>query len=252
MLNGETTLTNQHKTLQNLDAIGNLIRKERAKEYPWGTDFQGAMYLKEQERKLELPKYIRRTGQLDSGRFIVHCQSVEQSLMLMNALEIHADKTFSRTHCKEFEVNTYDPISRRIVTLARVFIDDEDEESYYEAFKTIFDMAEKDAGHKIPWGHLMNDADSPTRTRIKAILLDEHGGQIRGLARYFNEKHPMNDEDFHILSIVKTCKVHYLRSINKLAKANYYDEQHQSIVSSIDELTVRTMQPSQSLPRYSS
>lgn len=249
MLNGETKLTNKHKTLQNLDVISNLIKKERAKEYPWGTDFQGAMYLKEQERKLGLPKYIRRTGQLDSGRFIVHCQSVEQSLMLMNALEIHADKTFSRTRCKEFEVNAYDPISRRVVTLARVFLDDEDEESYYEAFKAIFDTAEKDAGYKIPWGHLTeNNADSPTGTRIKAILLDEHGGQVGGLARYFNEKYPVDDEDFHILSIVKVCKIHYQRSINKLAKVNYHDERHQSIVSLICELTVRVMQPSQSLP----
>jgi hypothetical protein len=219
------------------------------KEYPWGTDFQGAMYLKEQERKLELSKYIRRTGELDSGRFIVHCQSAEQSRMLMNALEIHADKTFSRARCKEFEVNTYDPISCRIVTFARAFLDDETDESYYEAFKAIFDTAEKDIGNKIPWGHLMNDADSHTGTRIKAILLDEHGGQIQGLTRYFNEKHPVDDEDFHILSIVKTCKIHYLRSINKLAKTNCYDERHQSIISLIDEsLIIRIMQSSQSLP----
>lgn len=247
MLSGETKLTKYHKTLQNLDAVGNLIRRERAKEFPWGTDFHGALYLKEQEQKLQLPKYIRRTGQLDSGHFIVHCQSKEQSIMLMNAMELHADKTFSRTKCKEFEVNTYDPISRRILTVARVFFDDENEDAYFEAFKTIFDTAESDTGHRVPFGHLMDDAESPTGSRIKAILLDEHAGQIRGLAKYFQMKYPKDEHDFHVLRIVKTCGVHFLRSVNKLAKANHHDEQHQSNVTLIDDLTIRIMQPSQNL-----
>ena len=119
--------------------------------------------------------------------------------MLMYASEIHADKTFSRTKCREFEVNCYDNISRRIATLARVFMDHEDEWGYFQAFKAIFDQAEKDMGFRIPFSHLMTDDESPTQTRIKAILLDEHAGQIRGLARYFQSKYPNDEEDFHIL-----------------------------------------------------
>jgi hypothetical protein len=48
-----------------------------------------------------------------------------------------------------------------IVTLAGVFFDNEDEDSYFEVFRTVFDAAEKDCGHKVPFGHLMTDAESP-------------------------------------------------------------------------------------------
>ena len=78
----------------------------------------------------------------------------------------------------------------------------------------MFDQAEKDMGYRVPFGHIINDQDSPTKSRIKAILVDEHGGQIKGLARYFESKFPSDDvgKD-HILQIVKTCQVHYERSI---------------------------------------
>ena len=137
----------------------------------------------------------------------------------MHCTELHADKTFSRTKCREFEINSYDPISRRIVTLARVFMDHEDEWGYFQAFKSVFDQAEKDLGYRVPFGHLcLNDAASPTGSRIKAILLDEHPGQIKGLACYFHSKFPNDDKKFHILRMVKTCKVHYERSITALEK----------------------------------
>lgn len=57
--------------------------------------------------------YIRKTLQLPNGQFIVHCQSREQSRLLMHSYELQADKTFSRTRCREFEVNSYDPITKK-------------------------------------------------------------------------------------------------------------------------------------------
>ena len=116
-------------------------------------------------------------------------------------------------------MNSYDPVSQRIVTLARVYMHHEDEWGYYHAFKSVFDQAEKDMGYRIPFGHLTpNDQASPTGTRLKAILVDEHGGQMKGLNRYFQSKFPNDDKQYHILRIVKTCKVHYERSIRTLAK----------------------------------
>ena len=65
-------------------------------------------------------------------------------------------------------------------------------------------------GYKILFGHIIKkENQSPNGNRIKAILVDEHGGQIKGLANYFHSKFP-NDTGFeHILQIVKTCNVHY-------------------------------------------
>jgi hypothetical protein len=41
MLNGKTSFEQEHVALANQDVINYLIRKERIKEFPWGTDFQG-------------------------------------------------------------------------------------------------------------------------------------------------------------------------------------------------------------------
>lgn len=41
MLNGKTIFEKEHVTLANQDVINYLIRKEKIKEYPMGTDFQG-------------------------------------------------------------------------------------------------------------------------------------------------------------------------------------------------------------------
>jgi hypothetical protein len=214
LLNGDVNFGKKHAALINLDVLNYLIRKEKAKAFPWGTDFHGAQYLMQQD---EFKGYIRKTELSSDGHFVVHLQSKEQSRLLMHSTEIHADKTFKRTKTREFEFNCYDPISKRIATIARVFTDPEDSASYYNAFKLVFDQAEKDMGYPVPFGHIVKSDDkSPSKTRVKAILLDEHGGQIKGLAHYFESKFPNDTGEMHVLRIVKTCLVHYERSIKKL------------------------------------
>jgi hypothetical protein len=148
MLNGKLDLSQEHITLANADVINYLIRKERIKEYPWGMDFQGAQFLMTSQQNASNP-YIRETILYPDGHFVVFCQSKTQSRFLTHSTEIHADKTFSRTKCREFEFNSYDPVARKTTTLARVFTDYEDEEGYYRAFKLVFDQAEKDMKYEV-------------------------------------------------------------------------------------------------------
>jgi hypothetical protein len=72
----------------------------------------------------------------------------------------------------------------------------------------------------IPWGHLVPETKSSTGAvvpQIRAILVDEHGGQIKGIGTYFASEYPAEgDADWHVLRIVKVCQVHYERSINRL------------------------------------
>jgi hypothetical protein len=100
-------------------------------------------------------EYIRKCEAFADGHFIVHCQSREQSRLLLHSSELHIDKTFSRTKCRELEFNAYDPVAKSITTFARIFTDYEDELGYYHAFRLIFDQAERDTGKAIPWGHLV-------------------------------------------------------------------------------------------------
>jgi hypothetical protein len=195
-----------------------LFEKNELKNTQTAEIFCGAEYLMVQQGNTN--PYIRKTEQFPDGHFLVHLQSKEQSRLLMHSFELHVDKTFKRTKCKEFEFNSYDPIMKRIATLARVFTDFESAEGYFHAFKLVFDQAEKDMGYNIPFGHIVkSDQDSPTGSRIKAILVDEHGGQIKGLGQYFESKYPHDTGADHILQIVKTCQVHWERSIKSLEKA---------------------------------
>ena len=158
--------------------------------------------------------------QLDGGKFIILCMLKEQSALLMRSREIQADMTFNRTQCKEFEVNCYDEGISKTATLARVFTNAEDGENYYQLFRLVFDQAESDMGHRIPFGHIVaSDEESPSGKRVKAIILDESSGQMKGLIKYFQMKFPGDDPMAdHIRKLVKTCQVHYKRTINKLQR----------------------------------
>jgi hypothetical protein len=155
--------------------------------------------------------------QLDGGQFMILCMSKSQSQFLMSSREIQVDMTFNRTQYKEFEVNGFDERAKRIGTMARVLTNAEDEESYSQLFHLIFDQAESDLGYRIPFGHIISTDDkSPSGTRVKAIILDESAGQMKGLMKYFKSKFP-GDDSFkdHVLKIVKTCQVHYKRTLQK-------------------------------------
>jgi len=104
MLNGQKELTDTHIALFNYNAVNNFVQKLRAGQFPWGTDFQGIQYL--MRHQLSDP-YIRQTRYYEDGHFVVLCQFPEQSRLLLESYEIQADKTFSRTACHEFEINSY-------------------------------------------------------------------------------------------------------------------------------------------------
>ena len=227
MLDGKTTLSTHHIALANMDAVNHLIRKERLREYPNGTDILGVQH--QMTKQLSDP-YIRQAIQFDDGHFVVLCQFSQQSGAFFSVSEIQADKTFRRTRCREFELNTFNNSTRRTMTLSRVWTDYEDEYGYYQAFRLVFDTAEQDVGHKIRWGHLIGDSQSH-ECYIKAIIVDEHGGQMKGLGRYFTEKYPEYTSDEHVGKIVKVCQTHYFRSITKLGNkgvpkgiANFYSK----------------------------
>lgn len=219
LLGGATHLNERQLGSINYDTIGHLIRKEKLREFPFGTDILGVQHL--MQSRISDP-YIRRAIQSSDGHFVVLCQFEAQSNMYYNTIEIQADKTFRRTKIQEYEINAYDPVSHRIATLARVFTDYEDEEGYFQAVDLSWSVAEEDVGRRIPWAHLSDSRESTTRpptTQIKAILLDLHSAQIKGINRYFQKEYPTNGDgtaNWHTSCIVKLCQVHYERSIRKL------------------------------------
>lgn len=220
----------EHVALANQDVVNRLIKKEKLKEYPDGNGFLGVVHMMKSQPPSQ--QYIRAAIHYDNGKYMIHCQSVEQSRMLIRCLELQGDKTFARTSTQEFEINGYDEATGRIMTIARLYFDDDSEEAYFRAFSAVFDLAEKDTGVRIPFGHMYTDESSPTGTRIRAIILDMSRGQIGGLRRYFQSKFPNDDPDFHVVSIVKTCRVHFHRSIRKKERLRTDDRRYQGTTAS--------------------
>src|SRR5579864_6327835 len=98
-----------------------------------GTDILGVQHL----RVIQSPSdpYICSVTQHGNGHFVNLCQLKEQSQLFFQSYEIQADKTFKRTKCCEFEINSFDHSMKRTTTLARVFTDYEDAKGYEMAFK---------------------------------------------------------------------------------------------------------------------
>jgi hypothetical protein len=219
LLEGATHLNERRLGSINYDTIAHLVRKEKLREFPFGTDILGVQHL--MQSRISDP-YIRRAIQSSDGHFVVLCQFEAQSNIYYTTIEIQADKTFRRTKIREYEINAYDPVSHRIATLARVFTDYEDEEGYFQAVDLSWSVAEEDVGRRIPWAHLSDSQESTTQsptTQIKAILLDLHSAQMKGIGRYFQKEYPMKGDgtaNWHTSRIVKLCQVHYERSIRKL------------------------------------
>jgi len=72
--------------------------------------------------------YIRQAMQFDDGHFVVLYQFSEQSDAFFSISEIQADKMFRQTHCREFELNTFNNFTRCTLTLFSIWTDYENEE----------------------------------------------------------------------------------------------------------------------------
>jgi hypothetical protein len=219
LLNGDINLTETHVSMTNLDALNHLIRKERLREHPLGTDILGVQSL--MQRQLNDP-YIRAVYQFDNGKFMVLLQFIEQSHILYNSRELFIDKTFKQTKCQELEFNAFDHVSNCVTTVARVFTDCDDINGYQQSFRLVFGQAEKDVSkgkRRIPWAHLAPTVDL-TRKEVKAILVDEHSAQVKGLGKYFEQEYSElgHSAEWHIYRIVKVCQFHYGQTINALEK----------------------------------
>jgi hypothetical protein len=166
-----------------------------------------------------LPKnlrYVRKCELLDNGKFIIHCQFEDQSKLLAESRVLYVDKTFKRTACNELEFNSYDKGTGRITTLARIYTDLEDRQAYCQAFRSLFEVTERDIGRPIQLDHLTSHPDHVhvrTRTTLYAVLVDMHGGQAKGLMDYLQSRYPLPSAETHLSGLVKVCRVHYNRSI---------------------------------------
>lgn len=124
------------------------------------------------------------------------------------------DKTFKRTACNELEFNAWDSATDKIVTIARVYSDMESTEAYDHAITLVFDQAEKDVGRRLTFSHLCPKDEPLPSECIQSILVDMHGGQAKGIMKYFQDRRAINNPYEHLHGLVKVCHVHYIRSID--------------------------------------
>jgi hypothetical protein len=77
ILNEEEELNAQHLTLLNQSVINHIIRGERMRQFPYGTDFLGAQHLMTHQDPTN--PYIHQAIMYPDGQFMIACQFKEQS-----------------------------------------------------------------------------------------------------------------------------------------------------------------------------
>ncbi|KIJ37989.1 hypothetical protein M422DRAFT_259375 [Sphaerobolus stellatus SS14] len=158
----EPTLSDLHPSLGNTDHAGRIISEVRNQVYPFGTGFEGAKKIGNEQALL--PKeliYVRTVETHDiKGQAAFHliiCMFPGMSALLLETKRISIDTSFKRVHkWQEFEIEAWFSQYNRSVVVARAFINSQSSEVHLVLFQRIFGIAEADTdGHRgqaIGWG----------------------------------------------------------------------------------------------------
>ncbi|KZV94541.1 hypothetical protein EXIGLDRAFT_748607 [Exidia glandulosa HHB12029] len=220
-----------HPSLANLDHTAYLIDSIRQPLYPFGTDFEGAQFMLNQQLKLPLTeRYVRYAkevvlpGEKDPVRIVI-CMSPAQSKRLLDAKRVEIDSAYNRVQSwVEFEMEEWDTATSQSVTLCRAFITSQTAEAHQLLFREIFRIAEQDTGRSAQFRHLHGRG-------LEIVTADEHKGQAKGLGLFLVEiarellmPDPYEPEKRlcdltaydHLARILRLCIVHFKRNILKL------------------------------------
>ncbi|KIJ37807.1 hypothetical protein M422DRAFT_259670 [Sphaerobolus stellatus SS14] len=158
----DPTLSDLHPSLGNTDHAGRIISEVRNQVYLFGTGFEGAKKICNEQALL--PKeliYVRTVKTHDiKSQAAFHlniCMFPGMSALLLEMKRISIDTSFKRVHkWQEFEIEAWFSQYNCSMVVARAFINAQSSEAHLVLFQRIFGIAEADMdGHRgqaIGWG----------------------------------------------------------------------------------------------------
>ncbi|KAJ7257624.1 hypothetical protein C8J57DRAFT_1074290 [Mycena rebaudengoi] len=248
------TLLDLHSSLGNRDHIRAYILQAQESSFPKGTGWDGLQYMKqEQDRYLSSEyTYIRYMEEIPSLGMtydpaddddldgsdhtvpfrIAVCMAKEGSRRLVKAKYLQSDIAFRRiVGFKEFELGGLERDSRTTIVYCRIFLNRQTAAAHELIFQKIHEIVFADTGENLTWRHL-HSATIDGEVGILHFVLDQHGGQAKGLGLYLkslsqelvgkydlHEPHrplPSLDEYDHLHRVIRLCTSHIFRNIRKV------------------------------------
>lgn len=162
-----------HESFANLDAISALIRKHKLLHFPEGHDLNGVIF--ERERNPRLQEYIQ---VINNQTIICITQAAAELMHSIDSFEVDMSfKRIKRRNAREIVVAKFIPEHRKIYTLARIYVESETREIYFDAFTQLFDTVQRLTGRPIRFYPIHGGG-------IQAVVMDMCSKQYGGLCDY--------------------------------------------------------------------
>ncbi|EYE90406.1 uncharacterized protein EURHEDRAFT_417473 [Aspergillus ruber CBS 135680] len=198
-----------HASLSNTDRISAIIQKQRLLSYPAGQNFNGVIYLYNTNPFIK--EYIQEKYCDPNGTMIL-CGFKEQIRLLSTLTSFEVDMSYKRIRQKgmnEVVFATYLPEHGKIITLLRVFTDQETTEGYYLLFTRVFTLVQRMTGQSVEFNSIHSNG-------IYGIIVDMDTKQYTGLGQYLQEIDPLHRPIlWQLQGIIIFCRVHFFRTITE-------------------------------------
>ncbi|KAJ5424918.1 hypothetical protein N7445_010891 [Penicillium cf. griseofulvum] len=177
---GAKTLGELHQSFANRERFSVILAKRRAIDYPMGRQLAGIRY--QMEYDPELRHYIREIVEDERGVFIF-CGLDAQLEILAGLHSFEVDMSYKRVKgiFNEVIFATFLPDHGKIITLFRVFTDQETTTGYHFIFGTVFNLVQRCIGKEIKFHYLHG---SGADFRVLASLIKEHHPDLKGWVKH--------------------------------------------------------------------
>ncbi|CAI7611440.1 unnamed protein product [Penicillium viridicatum] len=187
---GAKTLSELHQSFANRERFSVILAKRRAIDYPEGRQLDGVKYQIEHDPEVKL--YIREVVDNEKGVFIF-CALDEQLHIRASLESFEVDMSYKRVKgiFNEVIFATFVPEHGKIITLFRVFTNQETTKAYHFIFAMVFNLIERCIGKKVKFHYLHGSG-------IKSIVSDMCPKQmtVLGLGKMLQETdREVNDRD---------------------------------------------------------
>ncbi|BCR90382.1 uncharacterized protein ACHE_60268A [Aspergillus chevalieri] len=215
--NNAFTLADVHQSLNNTDRVTAIIQRQKLLHFPEGQHYNGVAF--EMQINPQIKEYIQAKYQ-DDSEFMLICALKEQLELLLTLKSFEVDMSYKRLKAaklNEVVFTTYLPNHGKIITLVRVFTNQESPIGYYRLFKRVFQVIANVTGQSVCFWHIHQEG-------FQGIICDMDNKQTSGLGKYLYELDPSRTTEEHLRSTIVFCQVHFHRNIVK-AVGNHPNQQ---------------------------
>ncbi|EGE86700.2 hypothetical protein BDDG_09650, partial [Blastomyces dermatitidis ATCC 18188] len=204
------SLAEIHISFTNMNRFRAILQKQQLLSFPAGQDYNEVLFQLDQNSALK--DYVQNIHQNEEDLMII-CMLKEQAALLLSLSSFEVDMSYK--HIKSSKMNevifaTYLPQHGKIITLCRIFTEQENPERYYHLFQQTFAVVQKLQNQSVSFDYLHE-------LKIQAIIVDMCTKQMTGLAQYLASIDPEHRSfDWQLKNILIFYHIHFFRSISNI------------------------------------